>query len=53
MALLVDTAAAEAAAIAKRVEDAISSIIIRAELQLKVDIGVATAPADGGAGADL
>lgn len=53
VALLVDTPAAEVAAVARRVQDAISSITIRDDLQLTVDIGLATAPTDGDTPAEL
>jgi len=47
VALLADTPAAEAVLIAERVRDTISSIIIRDDVRLAVNIGAATAPADG------
>ncbi len=47
VAMLPETPASEATFIAQRVQGAIANIIIRDDVSLAVDIGIATAPADG------
>lgn len=53
VALLVDTPSAEAALIADRVRRAVAGITIRPGVRLAIDIGLASAPAEGDTASEL